>query len=158
MRKLLNTLYVTTPDAYLSKDGMNIVVSVNQDEVFRIPSINIEGIVTYGYAGASPGAMKLCCDNGISLTFLTPNGKFIGRIQGPTKGNVLLRKSQYALSDNRQWALHVSSLIIAAKIQNYRSILRRFIRDYGESYEIAEAINILEYNKILALEPKAMSS
>ena len=154
MRKLLNTLYVTTPDAYLSKDGMNIVVSVNQDEVFRIPSINIEGIVTYGYAGASPGAMKLCCDNGISLTFLTPNGKFIDRIQGPTKGNVLLRKSQYALSDNRQWALHVSSLIIAAKIQNYRSILRRFIRDYGESYEIAEAINILEYNKILALEAK----
>ena len=57
MRKLLNTLYVTTPEAYLSKDGMNVVVSVKQQEVFRIPSINIEGIVTFGYMGASPGLM-----------------------------------------------------------------------------------------------------
>ena len=65
MRKLLNTLYITTPDAYLSKDGLNIVVTVKQKEVFRIPSINIEGIVTFGYMGASPGLMKLCADSGI---------------------------------------------------------------------------------------------
>ena len=70
MRKLLNTLYVTTPEAYLSKDGLNVVISVQQEEVFRIPVINIEGIVTFGYMGASPGVMKLCSDNGISLTFL----------------------------------------------------------------------------------------
>ena len=63
MRKLLNTLYVTTPEAYLSKDGLNVVISVQQEEVFRIPVINIEGIVTFGYMGASPGVMKLCSDN-----------------------------------------------------------------------------------------------
>ena len=74
MRKLLNTLYVTTPEAYLSKDGQNVVVSVKQEEVFRIPAINIEGIVTFGYMGASPGVMKLCSDNSISLTFLSPHG------------------------------------------------------------------------------------
>ena len=38
MRILLNTLYVTTPEAYLSKDGLNVVVSVKQNEIFRIPS------------------------------------------------------------------------------------------------------------------------
>ena len=70
MRVLLNTLYVTTPDAYLSKDGLNIVVSVKQCEIFRIPAHNIEQIVTFGYMGASPGLMKLCADNGIALTFL----------------------------------------------------------------------------------------
>ena len=53
MRKLLNTLYVTTPEAYLSKDGLNVVISVQQEEVFRIPVINIEGIVTFGYMGAT---------------------------------------------------------------------------------------------------------
>ena len=37
MRILLNTLYVTTPEAYLSKDGLNVVVSVKQNEIFRIP-------------------------------------------------------------------------------------------------------------------------
>ena len=93
MRKLLNTLYVTTPDAYLSKDGLNVVVSVNQKEVFRIPAINIEGIVTFGYMGASPGVMRLCNENGISLTFLSPHGRFVSRVQGAIHGNVLLRKS-----------------------------------------------------------------
>ena len=147
MRKLLNTLYVTTPEAYLSKDGLNIVVSVKQQEVFRIPAINIEGIVTFGYMGASPGLMKLCSDSGISLTFLSPNGRFISRVQGATRGNVLLRKAQYALSDYEELSLHVAQLMIAAKIQNYRNILRRYIRDYGECLEVEEAVKMLDANK-----------
>ena len=147
MRKLLNTLYVTTPEAYLSKDGLNVVVSVKQQEVFRIPAINIEGIVTFGYMGASPGLMKLCSDSGISLTFLSPNGRFISRVQGATRGNVLLRKAQYALSDDEEWSLHVAQLMIAAKIQNYRNVLRRYIRDYGECLEVEEAVKMLDANK-----------
>ena len=147
MRKLLNTLYITTPEAYLSKDGQNVVVSVKQQEVFRIPAINIEGIVTFGYMGASPGLMKLCSDSGISLTFLSPNGRFISRVQGATRGNVLLRKAQYALSDDEEWSLHVAQLMIAAKIQNYRNVLRRYIRDYGECLEVEEAVKMLDANK-----------
>lgn len=151
MRKLLNTLYVTTPEAYLSKDGLNVVVSVKQHEVFRIPSINIEGIVTFGYMGASPGLMKLCSDSGIALTFLSPHGRFISRVQGATQGNVFLRREQYYLSDDVVWSLHLARLIIAAKIQNYRSILRRYLRDYGECQTVTDAVKILEENKRRAL-------
>lgn len=147
MRKLLNTLYVTTPEAYLYKDGLNVVISVKQQEVFRIPAINIEAIVTFGYMGASPGLMKLCSDNGISLTFLSPNGRFISRIQGETHGNVLLRKAQYELSDNQNWTLHVSQLMIAGKIQNYCAILKRFIRDYGDNHDVQLAIRMLDDHK-----------
>lgn len=152
MRKLLNTLYITKPDAFLSKDGSNVVVSVKQQELFRIPSINIESIVTFGYIGVSPGLMKLCSDNGISLTFLSPNGRFISRIQGATQGNVLLRKAQYSLSDEDGWSLHLAKLIIAAKIRNYRSILKRYNRDYGGCKEIEDAANMLEVNKCHALK------
>lgn len=151
MRKLLNTLYVTTPEAYLSKDGQNVVVSVNQKEVFRIPVINIESIVTFGYMGVSPGMMKLCTDSGISLTFLSPHGRFISRVQGTTKGNVLLRKKQYLLSDDEAWSLHVAQLMIGGKIQNYRNILKRYIRDYGENEEINRAVLALEHAKREAL-------
>lgn len=151
MRKLLNTLYVTTPEAYLSKDGQNIVVSVRQEEVFRIPAINIEAIVAFGYMGASPGLMKLCGENGIALTFLSPNGRFISRVQGAVRGNVLLRKAQYSLSDDEEWSLHVAGLMIAAKIQNYRSILRRYCRDYGGCQEVESAVSMLELNKNRAL-------
>lgn len=157
MRKLLNTLYVTTPEAYLSKDGMNVVVSVKQQEVFRIPAINIESIVSFGYMGASPGLMKLCTDNGISLSFLSPSGHYISRIQGRTHGNVLLRKAQYSLSEDDTWSLHVAKLMIAGKIQNYRNILRRFIRDYGECTEVGDAVRLLDANKrcVLYAEDKA---
>jgi len=147
MRKLLNTLYVTTPDSYLSKDGLNVVVSVLQKEVFRIPIINIEGIVTFGYMGASPGLMKLCADNGVSLTFLSPQGKFIARVQGPTRGNVLLRTEQYRLADNEDFALHISKLFIGGKIQNYRNILRRYERDYESNDDVASAVQKLEVRK-----------
>lgn len=138
MRTLLNTLYVTTPESYLSKDGLNIVVSVKQEEVFRIPIHNIEQIVTFGYIGASPGLMKLCADNNVDLTFLSPQGRFICRSQGPTKGNVLLRKAQYRFSDDKNLALHLSKLFVAGKIQNYRNILRRFIRDNGNDDCVAK--------------------
>lgn len=151
MRKLLNTLYVTTPDAYLSKDGMNVVISVKQQEVFRIPIINIEGIVTFGYMGASPGLMKLCTDNNVSLTFLSPNGRFVSRIQGQTHGNVLLRKAQYRLADNEQRSLHVAQLFVAGKIQNYRNVLRRYIRDYGENADVENTVRSLDMKKRDAL-------
>lgn len=158
MRKLLNTLYVTTPEAYLSKDGQNVVVSVNQEEVFRIPAINIEGIVTFGYMGASPGVMRLCTDNGISLTFLSPHGRFISRMQGSVKGNVLLRKRQYQLSDDVKRSLHISRLIIGGKIQNYRNVLKRYIRDYGENNAISNALTIIEQSKRDSLQAKDINS
>lgn len=148
MRKLLNILYVTTPEAYLSKDGLNVVVSVKQEEIFRIPIVNIEGIVTFGYMGASPGLMKLCSDNLVSLAFLSPNGHYIGRLQSGTKGNVLLRKKQYQFSDDDNISLHLSKLFVAGKIHNYRSILCRFTRDYGKNEDVDNAIRILESDKI----------
>ena len=151
MRKLLNTLYVTTHDAYLSKDGLNVVVSVNQNEIFRIPIHNIEGIVTFGYMGASPGLMKLCSDNGVALTFLSPQGRFIGRLQGAVRGNVLLRVRQYELAADKTFALHIASLFIAGKIQNYRNILKRFERDYGKRDDIESATAVLDLRKKEAL-------
>lgn len=154
MRKLLNTLYVTTPESYLSKDGMNVVISVKQQEVFRIPIINIESIVTFGYMGASPGLMKLCSDNGVSLTFLSPNGRFVSRAQGQTHGNVLLRMAQYYLANDMEQSLHVAQLMVAGKIQNYRNVLRRYIRDYGEDKDVEEVSKSLDNGKRESLKSK----
>lgn len=158
MRILLNTLYVTTPEAYLCKDGLNVVVSVKQSELFRIPIHNIEQIVTFGYMGASPGLMKLCADNGVALTFLSPQGRYICRSQGPTKGNVLLRKAQYTLSDNPCYALHLAKLFIGGKIQNYRNILRRFLRDNGHNAAIAQSADNLQRCKSRVFNASSIDS
>ena len=156
MRKLLNTLYVTTPEAYLSKDGLNVVVSVNKKELFRIPILNIEGIVTFGYMGVSPGLMKLCINNNVSLVFMSPQGRFIGRVQGATQGNVLLRKKQYMLSEDENVALHLSKLFVAGKIFNSRNILRRFIRDNGVNKEVELAAKQLDWIRKCVMEANSM--
>lgn len=151
MRQLLNTLYVTTPEAYISRDGLNVVVSVEQTEKFRVPAVNIEAIVTFGYKGASPGLMQLCAERGISLCFLSPFGRFVARVQGPVQGNVLLRTAQYALAADTPRALGVARLMVAAKVQNYRAVLRRYVRDYGPAPEVDEAAGALDNMKHHAL-------
>ena len=151
MRKLLNTLYITNPESYLSKDGQNVVVSVKQQEVFRISVLNIESIVTFGYMGASPGVMKLCADSGIGLTFLSPHGRFVSRIQGQVRGNVLLRKAQYHLSEDEESSAMIARVCIAGKIQNYRSILRRYERDYGDNPKIERVVTDMDRAKRLVL-------
>lgn len=156
MRKLLNTLYITTPEAYLSKDGLNVVVSVDKEELFRIPIMNVESIVTFGYMGASPGLMKLCMDNGVALSFMTLQGRFICRVQGETRGNVLLRKKQYSLSEDENVALHLAKLFITGKVFNTRNILQRYIRDNGADEEVESVIKQLEWRKNRIMQAENM--
>lgn len=134
MRKLLNVLYVTTPSSYLSRDGENLVVRSDDKEDFRIPIHNLEGVVTFGYAGASPGAMQLCTENGVSLTFLNEYGGFVARVQGRQTGNVLLRRTQYRMSDG-DIGVDVAKRMIFGKIANCRAVLHRALRDHGKSID-----------------------
>lgn len=133
VRKLLNTLYVTTPDSYLSKDGENAVVRVGDQEILRIPIHNLEGIVCFGYMGASPQLMQLCVEHNVGLSFLTPNGKFLARVSGISRGNVLLRRTQYRIADNETAALDIDKSFIIGKLVNCRTVLGRSIRDHGSS-------------------------
>lgn len=132
MRKLLNILYVTTPESFLHRDGENVIVKVGSEERFRIPIHNLEGIVCFGYMGASPHLMQLCTDNNVGLSFLTPFGKFLGRVNGRVRGNVLLRRTQYRTADNPEASLEIAKCFITAKIVNCRTVLGRSLRDHGE--------------------------
>ena len=98
MKKLMNTLYVTSENSYLALDGENIVVYEEKNEVGRLPLHNLEGIVSFGYRGTSPALMGVCADRNISLCYLTPQGKFLARVTGKVKGNVILRQQQYQSS------------------------------------------------------------
>lgn len=107
MKKLLNTLYVTSQDGYLALDGENIVVFDGEKEVGRLPLHNLEGIISFGYRGTSPALMGACAERNISLTYLSPQGKFLARVTGKTRGNVILREQQYrsALDENQGLAI-----------------------------------------------------
>ena len=131
MRKLLNTLYVTSADAYLSLDGENIVILKENTEALRIPLHNLEGIVSFGYTGASPALMGACAKRNISLCFLTQNGRFLARIVGKVRGNVTLRKTQYLISESIEKSAHFARNFILGKVFNSKWVIERATRDYA---------------------------
>ena len=131
MKKLLNTLYITSPDRYLSLDGENIVINEHEKIIGRVPLHNLDGIVTFGHTGASPTLMGKCAQKGIDICFMSMNGKFLCRTQGEVSGNVLLRRSQYRLVDDEESALEIARNMIAGKLFNSRWVLERTIRDHG---------------------------
>lgn len=130
MKRLLNTLHITSPNRYLSLNGENVVVLETDMEIGRIPLHNLEAIVTFGYTGASPALMGACAARGIGLTFLSGSGRFLARVTGEVYGNVILRKEQYRISEDQEASLKIAKNFMAGKIYNSRWILERAIRDY----------------------------
>lgn len=136
MKKLLNTLYITSEDSYLSLDGENIVVFEQAQEIGRVPLHNLEAIVSFGYRGASPALMGGCADRNISLCFLTPQGKFLARVTGRVKGNVILRKQQYEISNDPVVSLGIAKNCILGKVYNSRWVLERATRDHSLQVDV----------------------
>jgi CRISPR-associated protein Cas1 len=138
VRKLLNTLYIVTPDAYLSLDGNNAVLLKDNEVLFRIPVNNIEGIVCFNYLGASPKFMHYCTDRNIRVSFISPTGRYMAGIYGAVKGNVLLRKKQYFMSEDETFCLDISKTILKAKLFNCRYEVNRSLRDNKDKINAAK--------------------
>lgn len=149
MRKLLNTLYVTRENGYLSLDGENIVLSEQGKEIVRLPFSNLESIYCFSYLGCSPALMGKCAAENVSLCFLTPNGRFLARVVGETKGNVFLRKQQILRFEDGNCKVGVIRSILTAKLKNSRSLLLRSRRDYpllDAQGEISHCLDVLNSN------------
>lgn len=131
MRHLLNTLFVTSEDVYLSLDGENVVVNREKQIVGRYPLHTLSGILSFSYAGASPALMGACADREVSLTFLTPRGKFLARTCGESNGNVFLRRTQYRIADDPYQSCRVARCSIFGKLYNARRSIERTRRDHG---------------------------
>lgn len=131
MRKLGNVLYVTTPEAFLTLDGETIVVKTDDSKSLRLPLHNLQGIVCFNYPGVSPALMGACAERNISLTFLRPSGRFLARITGPTKGNLLLRKKQYELAQDEAACISIAASCLLGKIGNSRKVIERALRDHA---------------------------
>ncbi|MEE0914519.1 MAG: type I-C CRISPR-associated endonuclease Cas1c [Ruminococcus sp.] len=148
MKKLLNTLYITSFEKYLSLDGETVVVTENNIECARIPLHNLESIVTMGYAGVSPALLGKCAEYGIVISFLSRSGRFLAHSVGPYNGNVILRKTQYRYSDDEEKCTSISQNIITGKLFNSRSVIERAIRDYSASLDVSKLKKVSDDLKI----------
>jgi len=132
VKKHLNTLYITSDDAYLSKERETFVVEVSNQKVFQAPIHSIENIVCFGFKPLTPALMAFCAENNVGVSYLSETGRFLARVYGAQKGNVLLRKAQYSISDNELQSLAIARPIVAAKVFNYRSLLLRHQRNHPD--------------------------
>ena len=143
MKKLLNSLYILDELAYLSLDGENIVCRLEDNEKFRVPFSNIEDIYCFNYNGCSPALMGKCVEYGIPLNFLSPQGKFLARVQGEAKGNVYLRKMQFEMLTHTPAILPQNT--VAAKLSNTRQLIKQSIKDNPQLDNDGELTKCIKY-------------
>jgi CRISPR-associated protein Cas1 len=135
MKRHLNTLYITSPDAFIHKEGETFVVELDNKKALQAPVGTIENIVCFGFKPITPALMAFCAENDIGISYLSRTGRFLARVYGEQKGNVLLRKGQYAIADSDERSLQIAKNIVAAKIANARNLLQRHIRNHGEDMD-----------------------
>lgn len=144
MKKHLNTLFVTTQGSYLFKEGETVVVKVEDDVRLRVPIHTLGGIVCFGQVSCSPFLMGFCAESGVAISFMTENGRFLAKVQGPVSGNVLLRREQYRRADDMKSSTEIAKAVLTGKIANCRTVLSRALRDHPEKVdtgEITRAVN-----------------
>ncbi len=132
MKKLLNTIYITTEGSGLRKDGENLVVDNDGAEIGRVPLHMLASVVAFGAIFVSPALMQACASQGITIVLLARTGQFQARIEGPVSGNVLLLRAQYKMSDTPE---EIVNGFIIGKISNQRAVLMQALRDYGSDYD-----------------------
>ncbi|NWO04591.1 MAG: type I-C CRISPR-associated endonuclease Cas1 [Alteromonadaceae bacterium] len=142
MRRQLNTLYITTEGAWLKKHGANIVMMIEGQERTRLPVHMLEALVCFGRVLVSPPLMGFCAEEGITITHLSPNGKFLARIEGPVSGNVLLRRAQYRITDDENGCASVIRHVLIGKVHNQRAVVARGLRDYSAKLALSERQNL----------------
>lgn len=136
MKKLLNILYITTENARVQKEGETLNIEVDDRKLGKFPIHMIQGVVTFGPVYISPYAMAFCAERGVTITMLNQFGKFLARVEGAVSGNILLRKSQYRVSDDVNESVMFARAFVAAKIANGRSVLMRHLRNHGPVAEL----------------------
>jgi len=143
MKKLLNTLYVTTQGTYLHQEGETVVASVEHQDVLRLPIHTLAGIVCFGQVSCSPPLLGLCGERGVHVSFLSEWGKFLARVTGPVSGNVLLRREQVRRSEVPANACELARSFVLGKLANSRTVLQRAQRDHGPAPAIARAVDAI---------------
>jgi CRISPR-associated protein Cas1 len=144
VKKHLNTLFVTTQGAYLAKEGETVVVRAEKETLVQLPIHTIGGIVCFGQVSCSPFLMGFCAERDVAISFLSENGRFLARVQGPVSGNVLLRRQQYRLADDEGFSGQMAKSVLTGKVANCRAVLQRTLRDHSDKVEVAELRTVSE--------------
>jgi CRISP-associated protein Cas1 len=144
MLQILNTLYITTPQAYAHLENDTLRIDVEREKRLAVPLHHISSVVCFGNIMVSPALIHRLADDGKSLVFLDSNGRFKARIEGATAGNILLRQTQHRLCLDNNMMLEFARSIVAGKLKNSRQIVLRGARESAANDEQATLSRIAD--------------
>ena len=158
LKRLLNTLYITTQGSYLAREGETVLVRLEQETKLHVPIHTIGSIVCFGQVSCSPFLLGLCGERGVSVSFMTEYGKFLARVQGPVSGNVLLRREQYRRADSPEQSAEIARSVVIAKVANGRTGIMRAAREHdnpaarevlaGAAADLVRHVSMLERSSL----------
>lgn len=149
MSVLQNTLYVTTPDAYLRLEGETVCVMVEQQKRLQVPLHHLGALVLFDHVMLSPALLGRCAEDGRSVVWLNRSGRFQARLEGPVNGNILLRQAQFRTAENGKDTLGLARAMVAGKLRNSRQVLMRGAR---EAKSDADRDTLVKAARILATQ------
>jgi CRISPR-associated protein Cas1 len=137
MRKLLNTLYVSSQGSYVHREGETVVVEREKQKVLQIPIHTLSGLVCLGNVLCSPALLGFCAGRDVAVSFLSEHGRFLAAVRGPVSGNVLLRRRQYRMADDEETMRAIAANIVSGKLANCRVVVNRALRDHAGKVDAA---------------------
>ena len=129
MKQLKNTLYLSYDEGQISCSGRALVIRAKDQALQQFPVHILEQIVCFGSVMLTPDAMNLCLANNVTINYLSVYGRFRGRISGPVRGNVLLRRMQFRRADDPVQTAELATAFLLSKISNARTVLLRHARE-----------------------------
>lgn len=117
-------LYVQSHRARISLSGERLIIKDEAgDTEARLP--NTSQVAVLGNAQVTTPALRALLERDISLSFFTYGGWFLGRTFGMGSKNIGLRIAQHRAADDRGFRLKIARRLIASKILNCRTMIRR---------------------------------
>jgi CRISPR-associated protein Cas1 len=106
-------------------------------ELVRVADVG--EVQIFGSIALTPAAVALALARGIDVVFLSPRGRYRGRLVGCGSRNVELRRQQFVRLADAEFALVLGKGVVAGKIANQRNLLLRAQREHRRE-DLADAI------------------
>ncbi|MDO3377556.1 CRISPR-associated endonuclease Cas4g/Cas1g [Geoalkalibacter halelectricus] len=149
-------LYVQSPRAYVRKNGEQLIVEVEKEKVATVAYGDTSQVVLFGNAGLTTPALHECLVREIPVTWLSYGGWFMGHTVGTGHRNVETRTAQYRASFDPQTCLRLARRLVAGKIANCRTLLKRNWK--GEKEPVGPSLAALRRGMGAAMRADALDT
>lgn len=118
-------LYVQEQGATVGKSGESLVVRKSREELAHVRLLDVSQLVLCGNVSVTPQALALLCEASVPIVHLSTGNWFHGITHGMGMRSCFDRVAQYSRFKEPSERLRVSLVIVAAKLKNQRTLLRR---------------------------------